>query len=307
MMKQLSVYFMDAFTKVPFAGNTAGVVPDAGGLTDAHMQQIANELNLPESAFILPATHPQADVKVRYFTPTEEINFCGHATVGSTWLLATKYGWQNRVEQIVLETNVGLIPVKLIKENGQLTSVSMTQIPPQTREFKVDHNRIVELAGIKPEDLDERYPIKLSNTGNWHLLVPVKTRSAIDSAVPQFRELGNMNREHGISTTHLFTFDTEEVSREEKLDLYTRDFAPGIGIPEDPVTGAANGALAGYLVKEGLLDPTETHQLVIGQGHAINRPGTLYVTIRPNGDQPIIEVAGSAVVTIEGKLNLDQA
>lgn len=298
-MKQLSVYHIDAFTDRSFGGNPAGVIPHAENLKEEEMQKIANELNLPESAFLLPSSHPHADFKVRYFTPTEEINFCGHATVGLSWLLATKYNWMEKAEQIVFETNVGLIPVKWIKENNQLIRVSMTQIKPTVKEIELDKKSIAQLVGIQESDLDERYPIKLSNTGNWHLLIPVKSSEAIDGAEPQFKKLASLNREHNISTTHLFTFHTNG-----ELDLYTRDFAPSIGIDEDPVTGAANGALAGYLFLEGILSKDQTHQLKIGQGHAIGRPGTLYITITPENNGPTIEVAGSAVITIEGKINI---
>lgn len=298
-MKTISVYHIDAFTNVSFGGNPAGVVPDAGMLIEEVMQQIANELKLSESAFLMPPSHPNADYKVRFFTPLEEIDFCGHATVGLSWLLAARFGWLDKADQVVLETNVGLVPVKWIKENDQLIRVSMTQISPKTKAIDIDKDLLASLAGIKPSDLDDRYPIKLSNTGNWHLLIPVKSRQAIDSAVPKLTELGDMNRAEHISTTHLFTYDTDG-----EFDIYTRDFGPGIGIPEDPVTGAANGALAGYLYLEGFLSKNETHQLKIGQGHTVNRPGILYVTINPDDHTPIIEVAGSATITIEGRLNL---
>lgn len=298
-MKQVQVYHIDAFTDVSFGGNPAGVIPNAENLKVEEMQKIANELNLPESAFLLPSSHPNADFKVRYFTPLEEINFCGHATVGLSWLLGTKYNWLDKAEQVVFETNAGLIPVKWIKENNQLIGVSMTQIKPKVKEIEIDKGSIAQLLGIQASDLDERHPIKLSNTGNWHLLVPVKSREAIDHAEPQLKKLGSLNREHNISTTHLFTFDTDG-----EFDIYTRDFAPGIGIDEDPVTGAANGALAGYLFLEGFLPKNQTSQLKIGQGHAIGRPGTLYITITPINNEPIIEVAGSAVITIEGNINL---
>jgi trans-2,3-dihydro-3-hydroxyanthranilate isomerase len=298
-LRKIAVYHIDAFTTESFGGNPAGVIPEAENLSAEEMQRIASELNLPESAFLLPSQNPNADFKVRYFTPLEEINFCGHATVGLAWLLATRDDWLNKTEQLVFETNVGLIPVKWVKENGQLTKVSMTQVAPKVKDIDVDKEQIAELIGIQVNELDDRYPIKIGNTGNWHLLVPVKSREAIDAANPQLRQLGSMNRERNISTTHLFTFDTNG-----EFDVYTRDFAPGVGIDEDPVTGSANGALAGYFILESIVSKQEVHQLSIGQGHAIGRPGILYITITPQHDHPVIEVAGSAVVTIEGKINL---
>ncbi|WNC16658.1 PhzF family phenazine biosynthesis protein [Brevibacillus brevis] len=298
-MKLVSVYHVDAFTNAPFAGNPAGVVPDAGTLTVPQMQRIANELNLPESAFLMESDRPDADFRIRYFTPATEIDFCGHATVGSTWLLATERGWLEKGRPIVFETNVGLIPVELDSVDGQLRNVTMTQIAPSVREIGVDPEEVARLVGIRAEDMDDRYPMKLASTGGVHLLVPVRTRDAIDRAVPLSSELAALNRKHGITTTHLFTWDAPA-----GYDLYTRDFAPAIGIPEDPVTGAANGALSGYLALEGMLAKGEVHQLVIGQGHAIGRPGTLHVTVETTGAHPVIRVGGAAHITIAGQLRL---
>ncbi|WP_407272123.1 PhzF family phenazine biosynthesis protein [Radiobacillus sp. PE A8.2] len=298
-MRKIDVYHVDAFTDQAFGGNPAGVIPEAGDLSMEEMQKIANELNLSESAFLFPSNNPEADFRIRYFTPAEEIDFCGHATIGMSWILATAYDWADKVEQVILETNAGLVPVKWVKENNQLTAVSMTQRAPQLQNVEDDPVKIAELVGVKLTDLDDRYPIKISNTGVSHLLVPIKSRLAIDTAEPKLKRLQMMNKQYQVSTTHLFTFDTDG-----EFDIYTRDFCPNIGIDEDPVTGAANGALAGYLYLEGFVSNHETHQFKIGQGHAINRPGTLYVTITPHEDKPIIEVAGSAVTTIEGTITI---
>ncbi|WP_340673221.1 PhzF family phenazine biosynthesis protein [Brevibacillus agri] len=298
-MKNIRVYHVDAFTREPFAGNPAGVVPDAGTLTLPQMQKIANELNLPESAFLLPAEHPEADFRIRYFSPTVEIDFCGHATVASSWVLATELGWLAKSSRIVFETNVGLIPVELETAEGKLQRVQMTQIKPSVKEIALDREAVARMVGIAPDDPDERYPLKLASTGGVHLLVPVRSRAAIDQAEPLFAELGNLNKQHGITTTHLFTTDASS-----GFDLYTRDFAPAIGIMEDPVTGAANGALAGYLALEKLLPAGEQHHLVVGQGHAIDRPGTLYVTVDTTGQDPVVRVAGAAHVTIAGLMRV---
>lgn len=298
-MKTLRVYHVDAFTRESFTGNPAGVIPEAGTLTVQQMQKIANELNLPESAFLMPTDHPEADFRIRFFSPTTEIDFCGHATVGSSWLLATEYGWLEKGNRIVFETNVGLIPVVFEQVDGKLQRVTMTQIEPSVKEIDLDREAVARMVGIRPEDLDDRYPMKLASTGGIHLLVPVRTRAAVDQAEPLLTELGTMNRECKITTTHLFTWDAPE-----GYDLYTRDFAPGIGIPEDPVTGAANGALAGYLALEGILAAGQKHELVVGQGHAIGRPGTLYITVDTTANAPIIRVAGEANITIAGELRL---
>lgn len=127
----------------------------------------------------------------------------------------------------------------------------------------------------------------------------MKHQQDIDQAAPNLAALGKMNKEQNITTTHLYSFHTTK-----EVDLYTRDFAPGIGIPEDPVTGAANGALAGYLYLEGIISQQETTLLHIAQGDAIGRPGILRITVIPDESKPVIKVAGAAVITIRGVLTL---
>ncbi|MED4886397.1 PhzF family phenazine biosynthesis protein [Lysinibacillus fusiformis] len=297
MNKKIEFFYVDAFTTETFGGNPAGVIPNAENLTDEDMQKIANELNLSETAFLLPPTNANANYKIRYFTPTKEVDFCGHATLGTAWLMANKYNWIDKDDKIVFESNIGLIPVKWLMENNQLTRVSMTQVSPQVKSIDISPAVVADLVGIHETDIDDIYPIKIANTGVPHLMVPVKTRQAIDQAEPNLNELKKMNNDFNISTTHLFTFDTNG-----QFDIYTRDFCPNIGIDEDPVTGAANGALGGYLYLENILAQQERHQLMIGQGHTINRPGILYVTITPDAENAVIEVAGAAVVSIEGKI-----
>ncbi|MCY7501537.1 PhzF family phenazine biosynthesis protein [Bacillus pumilus] len=298
-MRDIRVYHVDAFTTEKFGGNAAGVVLDGDLLTEDEMQNIAKEFNLPESVFLLPAHDKEADYRVKYFTPTEEVNFCGHATVGLTWLLAMELGLAKEKTGVVLETKIGNVPVVWHEENGKVIDVEMTQVTPKTRDFMIDLEELSDMLGISSDRIDPSYPIKLANTGNWHLLVPMKTQKDIDQATPNLAALGKMNKEQNITTTHLYTFHTTK-----ECDLYTRDFAPGIGIPEDPVTGAANGALAGYLYLEGIISQQETTLLHIAQGNAIGRPGILRITVIPNESKPVIKVAGAAVITIRGVLTL---
>lgn len=294
-MKEIKVFHVDAFTEQPFGGNAAGVVPNAEGLTEAEMQKIAKELNLSETAFVLPTSNEKADVRVRYFTPASEIDFCGHATIALSWILSTEFGWLERSSEIRLETNIGIVPVKSTAADGHLLSVSMTQVTPKVKEIKLDAKEICRLIGVSIDDIDDRFPIKLGYTGNWHLLIPMKSRKAVDAASPVMKELERMNKEFQVSTTHLYTFD----SVDDAL-IYTRDFAPAVGIAEDPVTGSANGALAGYLVLEGIIDPKRTSQFKIAQGHAVGRPGLLDIEIMHDENKPVICVGGRAVKTISG-------
>lgn len=298
-MRKVKVYHVDAFTTVPFSGNPAGVVPDAAGLTNQEMESIARELNMSETAFLLRGDS-DADFRVRYFTPTSEIDFCGHATVGASWLLATEFGWAKQKAQLVFKTNVGIVPVEwTTKENGDVETVFMRQISPRVQHIDLSAEEVARLLGVDVTSLDRNLPIRLGYTGNWHLLVPLASRKAIDEARPLLTELAEVNTRQNAVTTHLFTFDCDP----DLYDLYTRDFGPAVGIPEDPITGAANGALAGYLVLEGILDRAQRHKLRIAQGDVMGRPGTVHVDILP-GMEPEIRVGGSAVVTIQGELRL---
>lgn len=294
-MKKVQVYQVDAFTNQAFGGNAAGVVPNADGLSEMEMQKIARELNQSETAFVLKTDREDADVKIRYFTPSSEIDFCGHATIGLSWILATEYGWKDSAKEIRLETNVGVVPVKWTLLEDNLESVIMTQVAPRVKAINVDVSFISRLIGVAYEDIDNRYPIKLAYTGNWHLLVPIKTKQAVDAALPLLDELGAFNREHQASTTHLFTFDSDTDAK-----LYTRDFAPAVGIAEDPVTGSANGALAGYLALEKIV---EIEKYKIDQGHSVGRPGSLEITVQYNESSPIISVGGKAVPVLSGILS----
>ncbi len=299
VMREICINHIDAFTTKRFAGNPAGVVLNAECLSTQEMQQIANELNLSETVFLLPPQTVENDFRVKYFTPKEEIDFCGHATVALTWLVATEMGLAQTKHGIVLETNIGNIPVTWDIKDGNINSVEMTQAVPKTKDISVDLDKLSRLLRIEKDAFDLNYPLKLANTGNWHLLIPLKNDILIDKADPDLAALDTFNKKYGVSTTHLYTFNTKQ-----DCDLYTRDFAPSVGIAEDPVTGSANGALAGLLYYEKIISQNEPTRLIIGQGHKVERPGTLYVTITPNGTEPIIKVAGAAIVTIKGVLHL---
>ncbi|MDE5415596.1 PhzF family phenazine biosynthesis protein [Alkalihalobacterium chitinilyticum] len=299
-MKEIQVYHVDAFTNEPFGGNPAGVVPDATQLTEDEMQKIARELNLSETAFLLPTEDEEVDYCVRFFTPTQEIDFCGHATLATAWTMATEHGWLERAHSILFKTNIGVVPIDFVKKGEELQSVIMTQATPEVKDIEMDIETISKLIGMSASEIDPSYPIKLAYTGNWHLLVPIKTRKAMDKAMPNMDLLKEHNITRGICTTHLFTFD----SREADWKLYTRDFAPAVGITEDPVTGSANGALAGYLLLENILDKHTDHDFLIGQGDACGRPGQLHIKTTSNELGPVIQVGGNAVCTIRGTLRL---
>ena len=133
-MRQYTYHWLDVFTSEPFGGNPLAVFPEATGLSDAEMQNIARELNLSETTFVLPSAQPPAQYRVRIFTPINELPLAGHPVVGTHFLLASlgRYKLEAPVTRIHQEVGVGILPVDLLCPNGRIVErVRMTQAPPQ--------------------------------------------------------------------------------------------------------------------------------------------------------------------------------
>ncbi len=301
MTTQVRIYQMDAFTHIPFGGNPAGVVPEADGLTPDQMQKIAREMNCSETAFVCSTDTPGADLRVRFFTPSEEIDLCGHATI-STFIAL---GMENRFGTdlpltVVQETNVGLLPVMLSRsEAGQIRAL-MTQAPPQFRECDLSRREAAQMIGLEEGDIDSDLPIGLAYTGVWDLFVPIKTVEAFKRMKPQTSQIAAQNRSIGVASTHCYSFDTIE----ESSHLHTRDFSPAVGIAEDPATGTANGALGAFLLRHGVLVPKgERLQLLVEQGFEIGRPSFLSVEVDGEPNSPrTVRVGGTAVPILQGMM-----
>ncbi len=295
-MRVLCAWVVDAFTKTPFAGNPAGVVLDAEGLAESEMQLVAREIHHSETAFVVGKDLPDADFHVRFFTPVTEVDLCGHATIAAFFLLAKegrirKSGDTTLVHQ---KTKAGILPLRIEYGEKSIDRVMMRQAPPQFRAPQMDRNRLARLLRLEPTDLWEALPLEQAYTGLWHLIVPVKTRGAVDGARPDFSSLGEMNQEIGVITTHLFTLETNDTI----APIYCRDFAPAVGVNEDPVTGTACGAMMAYLVRHRALPFTgSTHTAVAGQGFSVKRPGTVY--LEAIGNDPVSEIwVGGAAVSV---------
>lgn len=277
---------VDAFTSRAFEGNPAGVVLDAGGLTEEQMQRIAREMNCSETAFVLPSE--RADLRFRYFTPAVEVDLCGHATIAA--LHALRASGRLRGQRTV-ETNAGLLQMEA-QDDG---TCWMEQARPKFRAFEGDLRDLVGLLAISVEDLDPGVPVGMAYTGLWDLLVPLRDRAALRRAAPNFAALAEHNRRLGVVSTHLFTRDTEDSGS----TLHCRDFSPAAGVPEDPHTGTASGALGAYLVHLGALAPGRH---VFEQGWTVSRPGQILVDVAE--DALRVRVGGRAVTVLEGEMRL---
>lgn len=295
-MKKVQIYTVDSFTNQLFKGNPAGVCM-ADNMSRAEMMLIAKELNLAETAFLIKID--DSNFRVHYFTPTNEIDFCGHATLASAWILGTKYRYIEKTNKLIFKTNAGLIPIDFEINGGKLEKVMMTQIKTQVKEINDSVQYLFDILNLDINNYDNRYPIKLGYTGNWDLFIPIKTKQAIDLCNPNWELLKIHHIEKQITSVHLFTVNTLD----DNYLLYTRNFAPAVGIMEDLVTGSANGALIGYLMNENKLS-WDNHEFKIMQTNSLNRQGEIFINTDVTSGSLLIQVGGKAVPVFESVIIL---
>ncbi|SFB72533.1 phenazine biosynthesis protein PhzF family [Halobiforma haloterrestris] len=291
-METTRIVQVDAFTDEPLAGNPAGVVPDADDLSTEQMQAIADEMAVSETAFLRSSA--AADRRIRYFTPTQEVDLCGHATIGSFAYLYERDDLDPGTT--TLETNVGVLEIE-VAEDG---TVWMTQDAPRIREVDVGYDRVADALGVDRAALEgasDDIPLAVSSTGLPFLIVPITYLSDLGSADPDMNAVEDLADAVDAAGVYLFTFD----ALERESTLHGRMFAPGAGVPEDPVTGTASGAVGAYLDRFGAFDDDFPEELRLEQGHYVDRPGIVRVRVRV-GDGDGVRVGGRGVVALEGSL-----
>lgn len=293
-MKTYRIYQVDSFTREKFHGNPAGVVPNADGLTEEQMQQIARELNNSETAFIFSSNDPDYDVEVRFFTPTTEVSLCGHATIAAHYVRAVE---GTAVSGTVLQkTKAGILPVDIVQESSDY-SIIMTQGTPEVSEpFSAELvKRITRALGVAINDIRDDCPIAIASAGHSKIMVGINENSQLHSLKPNMEELSAISAEVGCNGYYVFTLNPED-----EVLVHGRMFAPAIGILEDPVTGNANGPLGVYLVHYGICKSLETEDklsFLILQGEAIKRDGGMRVNVKIEHGRPVlVQIVGRAVV-----------
>ncbi len=288
-MKTLhDIYQIDAFTKQPFNGNSA-VVIFADNLTNKEMQAIAMEMNLSETAFI--SSSNKADFKLKWFTPAIEVELCGHATIASLHYLAERNIIQKK-SFITFETLSGVIECRV---DGD--TYYMKLHIPEFKTFESSYNEIINILGIKQNDIDDQYPFILQNNGN--LFIYVRYLDAIKNLKPNFKELVKLSKEKG-EFTEVTVFSLETFEKEN--DAHLRFFAPFYGIDEDPVTGSANGPLLLFMHKLCLIDKDiENKTFTFEQGDFLGRIGRVNVSFSPGNNE--LMIAGNAVTILKGELS----
>ena len=305
---------LDVFTDHAFAGNPLAVFPEAEGITDEQMQQIAREMNLSETVFVLPSDKEGVLRRLRIFTPGSELPFAGHPIVG-TWNCLAREGvvplpesGNGRVH-LKHEVGIGVLPIEIEFRDAEPVSVTMTQGKFEIRGEIDDSQEQADIAralGLAREDLDETLPIQAVSTGNTMLLVPVRSLADLRNCRPNQNLLADIFERtetfRGGTGCYAFTRETIEVG---EARAHARFFV-GMGIGEDPATGSAAGPLGGYLVyhEATRVDPVDgVYKFLIEQGDFMNRPSRIGLEVKGGpGKVEEVRVSGSSVVVARGVL-----
>lgn len=280
----IEVSTLHAFSDKPLGGNPAGVVLQAGHLSESQMQKIARQVGFSETAFVMPSD--QADFKVRYFTPSDEVDLCGHATIALFYLMKAQHIVE--VGMYTLETLAGILEV-VVQNNGE---VYLSQALPEFGEI-VDRQTIADSLGIPTDDFHAELPVQIVSTGLRDILIAVKHVDVLSKIIPDFQLIAEISKANHVVGYHVFALEPNaEVALAE-----CRNFAPLYDIPEESATGTSNGALLCYLHKYNQLsDPNDTIY-TIRQGYTMNRPSEIRarLTLGISNEITKIQVGGVAV------------
>jgi trans-2,3-dihydro-3-hydroxyanthranilate isomerase len=271
----------DVFTDTPLAGNQLAVFTDARELSEDRLQPLARELNFSETVFVYPST--TAHARIRIFTPTVEVPFAGHPTLGSAFVLAGPL----QLDEITLETGSGVVPVRLEREGARIVFGRMEQ-PIPTVEPYTEEAGLLDALGVSRSDL----PVELYDNGLPNVYVVVPSEAEVAALRPDLGRLAELPAAIGINC-----------SAGSGVRWKTRMFAPAGGVAEDPATGSAAGPLALHLARHGRIEFGD--EIEITQGVEIGRPSKLYARVEGTAERvERVEVGGSAVVVARGEFQL---
>lgn len=300
-MKKLLVKKVDAFTDTPLAGNPAGVVHGADVLSDREMQGLAREMNLSETAFILSPEAAGVDFELRYFTPTQEVDLGGHASLAS---------YHSLVEEKVLrlsgastkfthKNKSGVYSVE-VRPRGAFEQIMMQMDRPSFGEKWEDTERAAKVLGLEEKQLHDELPCQVMNEHT--LVVPVDSLATLEKLEPDLSSIAKMQRKDKVKHVLAFTKETHDMGS----NYHMRFFAPALGVNEDPVTGLGHARLGAYLVRHKVVKTTGGLANLTGeQGHFIGRPGKVTVEVRSEGAViREVRVGGTAVTVLRGEVVL---
>jgi len=295
---------LDVFTDTPFEGNQLAVFPEPHGLDTAKMQTITREMNFSECTFIFPAERG-GDVKMRIFTPGEELPMAGHPTIGSTFALAAEGTIARGRTDFTFELGVGPTPVSLEWKDGTLSFAWMTQQLPKFGAIVRDRHALAGAIGVAESDFAGDLPVQVVSCGVPFVFVALGSRAAVDSVSIDRKTLARCYRESGIDELPTFFFTTAGKPEPDAAQtVYSRMLAAAFGIAEDPATGGASGPLGCYLLQNKMVTPDAARNILSLQGVLMKRPSRIHISIESQNDAITrVRVGGRSVMVGRGELS----
>lgn len=304
-MKKTRFVRVDVFTKSRFGGNPLAVFPEAKGLTDRQMQQLAREMNLSETTFVLPPSRGSgADFRVRIFTPDLEVPYAGHPTLGTFFVLADegRVRLKGRKTVAMMEVKAGVLPVEIYSKGGKVDRVVTVQNEPKFWPEHEDPALVAKALGLRLSDFDlDRMPPQMVSTGLPWLIAPVRTRKAVEDIRPDIQAFTETVKgfPKGVTDIYVTCFEPLHTSS----TIHSRGFSLVLGaVVEDPATGSASGDVGAYLVSRGLVKGEGTVRIANEQGYEIGRPSSISIEVEKDldGAPKTIRVGGSIVRMMDG-------
>jgi trans-2,3-dihydro-3-hydroxyanthranilate isomerase len=284
---------VDVFTTEPLAGNPLAVFPNASDFDATTMQKIARELNLAETVFVLPATRKDCAARVRIFTPAKEMQFAGHPTVGTAFVLLQEETVLRNSSELILEEEIGPVPLRI--EGGHRPLIWL-RMPPVREGKCYDSSLCARVLGLDSHDLLPVKPQMLS-AGNPTVVIAAKDKSAVDRA---WLDLAGLKTLKGTESESFCVY----VFAPTPEGAYSRMFAPEYGIPEDPASGSCIGPLAVFMMRHSLISNAAGTRFVSEQGTQMGRRSLLHVELQGKDAAEGIYVGGNVTPLVDAVMTL---
>ncbi|WP_165465444.1 PhzF family phenazine biosynthesis protein [Enterobacter cloacae] len=289
----------DVFTNTPFHGNPVAVVLDAEGLSSDLMQQVAVEFGYSETTFVLPPENLSNSARVRIFTPSREIPFAGHPNLGTAFVLAQHAieNGQTLPDTLYFEEIAGMVPVRLLKQNGTVTGGELLVPEALSCHSEVSAEQVAACLSLSPDDIrrDVHNPV-VASVGLPFLIVELASRDALRRCVPNLQGFRATLPLDGAVSVYAYTLDR---ASDESADLLARMFTPRM--TEDPATGSATAAATALLA---LHREQTTLSLKVSQGVDMGRASVLFSEYDASSGKSMVRVGGECVITFEGTFML---
>ncbi len=294
----------NAFSETGFGGSPAGIIPQAKAIDAESRRRIAREIGAPATSFVSQSNTDQVDVQ--FFSTVTELPMCGHGTVCLMTRLVD-LGILNLKDsgsrKIRLKLPAITANVEISKRDDNRTLVMLDVQPPQFHSDKLDLTQLVQILGINVNDLCNDLPLETAVGDFVHLVVPLKGLEAMSRIKPDFDAIVRFCNQHAIQTIAVFCSEVEQAAN----NLHVRDFCPAVGVAESAAAGTTNAALSCYLIRHGLVEEKDSHQIIVlgEQGIEINRPSSIRTIASMDGNNITrLQVGGVATKVFDGQLYL---